>query len=139
MAATIALARESRKTSRYIGMMPFVVYAYLRRAHVHILFVDRVVDILEEYAPLLCDRCAKAKPLATAVFCRRMIFKCNGTRHHVAQRLRSDRDVLRGNHWLAGSAAVLAVLVCRHWFNTYVASALRPCPPLSKAIVVSTS
>ena len=63
---------------------------------------DRVVDILEEYAPFLCDRCAKEKPLATAVFCRRMIFDCNGTRHQVVQRLRLGRDVLRGNHWTIG-------------------------------------
>ena len=60
------------------------------------------MDILEEYAPFWRDRCAKAKPLATAVFCRRMIFYVDGTRHQVAQRLRSDRDVLRGNHWAIG-------------------------------------
>ncbi len=60
------------------------------------------MDILEEYAPFLCDRCAKEKPLATAVFCRRTIFDYNGARRRVAQRLRSDRDVLRRNRWVIG-------------------------------------
>ena len=60
------------------------------------------MDILEEYAPFLCDRCAKAKPLAIAVFCRRIILYCKRTWHQVAQRLRSDCDVFRGNHWDIG-------------------------------------
>jgi hypothetical protein len=41
--ATIALAHEVRKTGRYIGMMHFVVYAYLRSVRVAIFFVDRLV------------------------------------------------------------------------------------------------
>ena len=46
-----ALAREVRKTSRYIGMLPFIMSAYLRRVCVHIFFVDRTVDVVAEYAP----------------------------------------------------------------------------------------
>ena len=140
--AMLALAREFRKTCRYIGMLPFVMYAYLRHVRVHIFFVDRVVDTVEEYALFLCARCAEGKPQATAVFCRCMVFDYNGSRHRVVRRLRSDRDVLRGHHWVIGtpwrkhhssavrrtrlapaaSAAVLAVLVCRHWLKNSFAS-----------------
>ena len=53
--AMLALAHEVRNTSRYIGMMPFVVYAYLRSVRVGIFFVDRLVDIVAEYAPFLSE------------------------------------------------------------------------------------
>ena len=65
--AMIALAHEVRKTSRYIGMTPFVVYAYLRSVRVAIFFVDRLVDIVAEYAPFLCERCTKFDPPSTAI------------------------------------------------------------------------
>ena len=97
-----ALARDVRKTARYIGMLPFVMYAYLRRVRVHIFFVDRTVDVVAEYAPFLRDVCAEGTPQPTAVFCRCMNFEYNGSKHRVVRRLRSDRDVLRGNHWVIG-------------------------------------
>ena len=55
--AMLAIAHEVRKTSRYIGMMHFVVCAYLRSVRVAIFFVDRLVDIVAEYAPFLCECC----------------------------------------------------------------------------------
>ena len=84
-------------------MSPFVVYAYLRRVRVHIFFVDRLVDIVAEYSPFLCDHCTEGMPQRTAVFCRRIVFEHNGAGHRVVRRLRSDRDVLRGNHWAIGA------------------------------------
>ena len=33
-----------------------------------------------------------------------MVFDYKGAHHRVARRLRSDRDVLRGNHWVIGVA-----------------------------------
>ena len=102
--AMISLAHEVRKTSRYIGMMPFVVYAYLRRVRVAIFFVDRLVDIVAEYAPFLTERCTEVHSPCTAIFCRCMVFQYKGTHQRVVRRLRSDRDVLRGNHWVIGVA-----------------------------------
>ena len=110
--AMLALAREVRKTSRYIGMTPFVVYAYLRCVRIAIFFVDRLTDMVEEYAPLLCELCAKSDTPATANFCRRMSFAYNGTRHRVVRRLRSDRDVLRGNHWVIGVPMGMLLRTC---------------------------
>ena len=88
--AMISLAHEVRKTSRYIGMMPFVVYAYLRSVRVAIFFVDRLVDIVAEYAPFLSERGTKVHPPSTAILCRCMVFHYKGTHHRVVRRLRSD-------------------------------------------------
>ena len=69
----------------------------------HIFFVDRLVDIVAEYAPLMCGRCLKTVPQRVAVFCRCMFFQYGGADHRVVRRLRSDREVLRGNHWVIGA------------------------------------
>ena len=50
------LARDVRKTPRYIGPLPFLIYACLRQVRLHIFYVDRLVDIVAEYVRALLVR-----------------------------------------------------------------------------------
>ena len=92
VSAMRALAREVRKTSRYIGLLPFLMYAFLREVRVHVFFVHGLVDIVAEYAPFLCGRCLETVPRRVAVFCRCMSFQYGGADHRVVRRLRSERN-----------------------------------------------
>jgi hypothetical protein len=76
--AMIELAHEVRQHRSLQRLMPFVVYAYLRGVRVVVFFVDRLVDIVAEYAPFLSGRCAKVDPPSTAILCRCMVFDYEG-------------------------------------------------------------
>ena len=95
-------AASIRKTGKYVGMFPFLVWSVKRGLRVELQCGRGRLDPVAEFAPWAAAGVREPPMPLIALWTRVLRVPMGDGDHTVVRGLTTDADVANGNHWMAG-------------------------------------